>query len=65
MNSNSITILHLTGDFSNAAVDLDSNSLTRFDEPVFRPMLEQMVSGTGNIRLFNSIKLKHLLSNNK
>lgn len=39
----------MTGDFRNAYADLDDNSFTRFDESVFRPMLEQMISGTGKI----------------
>jgi len=48
-------ILHFTtilfiGNLSDVEVNLDGNSLTRFDESVFRPILEQMVSGRGKIQ---------------
>jgi len=51
----SFYILHLTGDFRDAKVRLDQNNLTRFEESVFRPMLEQMGSGTGKIDIEYSI----------
>jgi len=43
----------LTGDFCDADVYL-GDILTRFEESVFRSMLEQMVSGTGSIKIYDS-----------
>lgn len=53
-------LLHLTGNFRAAYVDLDTNALTRFDdESVFRPILEQMVAGAGKLSFdYVSKKLK-------
>ncbi len=67
INSNIRLLTHsifftLTGDFSNAVVDLTGNYLPRFDESVFRPMLEQMVTGSGEIEFDRgSIALLNIL----
>ena len=38
-------ILNITGDFKDAAVYVYNNYLPRFEESVFGPILQQMVSG--------------------
>ena len=47
--THTLYILYLTGNFRDAFVVLEYNPFTRFDESVFRPMLEQMISGIGKI----------------
>ena len=42
--------MHFIGNFSNAIVSLDGQLLNRLGESVFRPMLEQMISGSGQIK---------------
>ena len=39
----------MTGDFKDAEVYIFNNNLTRFEESVFGPILQQMASGKGFI----------------
>ena len=41
--------LDIKGDFKDTEVYLYNNNLTRFEESVFGPMLQQMASGIGFI----------------
>jgi len=45
----------MTGDFKDAKVYVNSNKLTRFDESVFEPILQQITSGNGSIFATGSI----------
>ena len=38
---------NITGDFKDAEVHVFNNNLTRFEESVFGPMLQEMASGEG------------------
>jgi len=52
---------NISGDFKDASVYVDSNNLTRLEESVFGPMLQQMASGKGYINANdqNGSKLKN------
>jgi len=52
---------NISGDFKDAVVGLYNTNLTRFEESVFGPMLQQMASGKGYINAIseNGSKLKN------
>jgi len=46
--------IYLKGNFKDATLKLEGNQLTRLDETVFKPIINQMKFGKGNINVHNS-----------